>query len=66
MLRNRETGLPVDIQLKLFDTMVMPILLYGSEVWGYENLDLLEQISFQVCKCNIETQTKHSQGDAIW
>ena len=26
--------MPLDIAFKLFDTMVMPILLYGSEVWG--------------------------------
>ena len=27
-------GLPVRTYIKIFDTMVMPILLYGSEVWG--------------------------------
>ena len=26
--------LPLDIALKLFDVMISPILLYGSEVWG--------------------------------
>ena len=26
--------LPVRTYIKIFDTMVMPILLYGSEVWG--------------------------------
>ena len=36
-------NLPVDLQLKLFDHTIMPILTYGSEVWGYENLDLIEQ-----------------------
>ena len=30
--KSRNLVLPVDIQLKLFDVMVAPILLYGSEV----------------------------------
>ena len=28
--------LPIDILLELFDQLVLPILLYGSEVWGFE------------------------------
>ena len=27
-------SIPVDLQLKLFDSMIEPILLYCSEVWG--------------------------------
>jgi hypothetical protein len=30
--------------------MIEPILLYGSEVWGYENLKILEQIHLKFCK----------------
>jgi len=30
----RKEALPVDIQLLLFDSMIEPILIYGSEVWG--------------------------------
>ena len=26
--------LPIDIQCQLFDHLVLPILLYGSEIWG--------------------------------
>ncbi len=29
--------LPVDISSDLYDKLVMPIMLYGCEVWGYEN-----------------------------
>lgn len=36
--------LPIDLQLKLFDNTVLPILTYGSEVWGYENIEILERI----------------------
>ena len=26
--------LPIDIALKLFDSLIVPILLYGCEIWG--------------------------------
>jgi hypothetical protein len=42
--KSRKMCLPVDIQIQLFDVMVMPILLYGSEVWGYENIDSVERV----------------------
>jgi hypothetical protein len=31
--------------------MIEPILLYGSEVWGYENLKILEQIHLKFLLC---------------
>lgn len=33
---------PIDIQLKMFDTMVSPILLYGCEVCGFENISAVQ------------------------
>ena len=33
----RSLGLLIDLQLKMFDTMVAPIILYGCEIWGFEN-----------------------------
>ena len=30
--------------------MTAPILLYGSEIWGYENCDLIESFHFKYCK----------------
>lgn len=30
------------LQLELFDIMIKPILTYGSEVWGLNNLDSIE------------------------
>lgn len=46
LLRKRIVNLhlPVDCQLKLFDQTIVPILLYGSEICGFENLQLLEKI----------------------
>jgi hypothetical protein len=40
----RQFKLPVDCQFDLFDKVVAPILLYGSEVWVFENLDIVERI----------------------
>ena len=34
--------LPIDITCDLFDKLVLPILLYGCEVWGFEKLDHIE------------------------
>ena len=42
--KSRKLHLPVDIQLKFLDSMVIPILLYGSEVTGFEKHDILERL----------------------
>ena len=34
----------------LFDRMVVPILLYGAELWGYETINLIENVQSQYCK----------------
>ena len=60
--------LPTKLALKLFNTLISPILLYGSEVWGpYANLDLvkwdkskIEQVHIQFIKrilgCNVMSE----------
>jgi hypothetical protein len=30
--------------------MIEPVLIYGSEVWWYENLKFIEQIHLKFCK----------------
>ena len=44
--RSRVLNLPIDIQKTLFDSMVhvTPILLYGCEAWGYEDIDMIEKL----------------------
>ena len=34
--------LPFDIIFELYEQCVIPVLLYGSEVWGFENLSSIE------------------------
>jgi hypothetical protein len=48
--RIKNQPIPVDLQLTLFDCLVEPILLYGSEVWGFENTCSLEKNHLQFCK----------------
>ena len=48
--KSRKLYLPVDILLQLFDATVVPILLYGSEVWGYENNNVIESLHLEFCK----------------
>lgn len=42
--------IPIDLQLKLFDALVAPILLYSSEVWGFEQKSNIEKMHLQFCK----------------
>ena len=42
--------IPIDISLELFYTLVAPILLYGAEVWGYANIEVIEKVHLQFCR----------------
>ena len=46
----RKLFLPPDLQLHLFDSMITPILLYGSEVWGCEKADLIDHFYLKYCR----------------
>ena len=46
----RRLRLPIDIQLELFDSTVLPIMLYGCEVWGYTKTNLLETLHLRFLK----------------
>ena len=46
----RKLDLPFDIQLDLFDKCVLPVLLYGSEIWAFENLALCEKLQLKFLK----------------
>ena len=48
--KSRKLNLPESLQLHLFDTISMPILVYSSEVWGFENLRIIEQFQLKYCK----------------
>jgi len=49
--------LPIDIQMSLFDSLVLPILTYGSEVWGFENLSIIEKMYLKFLKMSLKVNT---------
>lgn len=46
-VRANNLDLPMDLQIKLFDNTILPILTYGCEVLGYENTDILEGVHLE-------------------
>ena len=48
--KSRKLHLPIDLQLQLFDGMVAPILLYVSEITGFDKSDGLERLCTQFYK----------------
>ena len=40
----------IDVQLELFDAVVTPVVLYGSEIWCYEGCEILEKLHLQFCE----------------
>ncbi len=46
----RKLGLPIDLQLELSDRMIVPIMLYGCEVWRPENYIETKKLHFKFLK----------------
>ena len=42
--RINNLNLPLDLQLKLFDSTILPIMTYGCEIWAYEDTKIFERI----------------------
>ena len=59
LIKARNLGLPIDIQTKLFESIVCPILLYGSEVWGFQKLTCWKSLIEFVQK-NSQIETLHT------
>ena len=60
ILRKRsKLNLDVETMFKLFDSCVVPVATYGCEVWGFENLAMLEKLHLKFCKLllNIKKST---------
>jgi hypothetical protein len=52
----RKLALPPSVQLTLFDQTVVPVLLYGVEVWGFENMHTIEQLQLKFCKLVLQVK----------
>ena len=46
----RDFLLPLDLQIEIFQKTVIPILLYGCDVWGFGDLKVLEQVQLKFLK----------------
>ena len=46
----RRKNFPIDVLLDLYQKMVIPVLLYGCEIWGHEKLDIIEKLHIKSLK----------------
>ncbi|KAI3382690.1 hypothetical protein SNEBB_010922 [Seison nebaliae] len=61
----RKHELPVDLQLQLFDSMVLPILTYGCEVWGDNQIKEMEALHLKYLK-HVLCVHKKSSNDVVY
>ena len=63
--KGRVLQLPVDIMLEMFNKTVLPIMLYGCEVWGFGKNDMLDTVFLKFCKYLLvlytSKQNEHAQ-----
>ena len=59
---NKFTDLSVSHMLDLFDKLILPILNYGSEVWGLSKAETIERVHLQFCKhlLGVKFQTQNN------
>jgi hypothetical protein len=55
--KGRKHNLSINCQLDFFDKLVKPILLYGCEIWGSGNNDILEKVHLKFCKIILHLKT---------
>ena len=55
--------LPPKVMFKVFDSVIKPILVYGSDVWGHRNTDLesISKVMLRSCRCilNVKATTSN-------
>ena len=61
----RNIKIPIDLQLKIFDALVAPILLYGSEVLGFEKNDNIEKVHLQFLRKKIRCENNYPKFSCI-
>ena len=64
--KSRKLNLPVDLQLQFFYSIVLPILLYCSEVSGFENCGILEKLCIQFYKIILLAKRSTPKCHYIW
>ena len=46
----KKKNLPVDVTIDMFNKMIVPILTYGCEVWGFTNADIVDRLQLKFLK----------------
>ena len=53
----------------MFDVQIHPIVLYGSEIWGLQCVDVVEKVHTLACNCflnvPLKTPNKCVYGDLV-
>ena len=58
LAKTKHLGLSISCKVHLFKTMVIPILIYGCEVWGFENCEILESVQNLFCRLVLKLNKK--------
>ena len=54
----RNISIPVDLQIKLFDALIAPIMLNGSAIWDFEQKNgIVEKLHLQFCRNVLKVRT---------
>ena len=60
LIKCRKLELPIDIYCKLFESMVIPVILYGCEIWGFQDIKMLEIFYRKSLKKVVKIETSTS------
>ena len=62
----RKFDLPTDRQIELFNTMVIPVLTYASEIWGYFIIREVELVHLKFLKQVLYVDKKKTSNDMMY
>ena len=60
LIKCKQNMLPIDISLEMFEKMVIPCMLYGSEIWGFNNTIDLEKLQRKYIKYTLKLKKSTS------
>ena len=60
------TTLSTSHTIDLFDKLILPVLNYCSEVWGFIPAHTIERVHLQYCKKLLGVKKKHTKRFCLW
>ena len=57
MRQVKQNNIPLSCHIELFLKTIDPILLFGSEIWGFEKHQLLESFRLKCLKCILRVKS---------